>query len=410
MKKLMMVFRVALTSLTVHKMRTILTMLGIVIGVASVIALVAVGQGAQAQVLNQFESLGSNLLTVSTQQSFGFRPGGQVESTAELTMADVKAIEALADAVGLVAPVYSSSATATYGGNTTRASITGATAAYATVRNQGVLRGRFVTDAENDKIAMVVVLGSGIVEDLFGSTSVNPVGETIRISRQNYEVIGVLESKGTSGMSNQDSVIIMPLRTAQLKLGGAGTTTVSTINLQARSGEEMGAAEAQITAILRTKHGLAASEDDDFRVQNQEDLLTSVEETSGTFTTLLGSIAAISLLVGGIGIMNIMLVSVTERTREIGLRKAVGAKRGDILVQFLIEAIVISALGGLVGAILGVVGAQVISPLLGSSEAVVTAQSVVLAVAVSLAIGVFFGFYPANRAAALNPIEALRYE
>ncbi len=345
MKKLMMVFRVALNALTVHKMRTLLTMLGIVIGVASVIALVAVGQGAQAQVLNQFQSLGSNLLTVSIAQSFGFRPGGQVESTAELTMADVKAIEALADAVSLVAPVYSSSGTVTYGGNTTRASITGATAAYATVRNQGVSRGRFVTDADNDKIAMVVVLGTGIVEDLFGSTSVNPVGETIRISRQNYEVIGVLASKGTSGIGNQDSVIIMPLRTAQLKLGGAGTTTVSTINLQARSDDDMDIAQAQVTAILRTKHGLAASEDNDFQVQNQEDLLTSVAETSGTFTTLLGSIAAISLLVGGIGIMNIMLVSVTERTREIGLRKAVGAKRSDIRVQFLIEAIVIERAG-----------------------------------------------------------------
>ncbi len=411
MKKLMMVFRVALNSLTIHAMRTFLTMLGIVIGVAAVIALVAVGQGAQAQVLNQFQSLGSNLLTVSTQQSFGFRPGGQVESTATLTMADVKAIEALADAVSLVAPVYSSNATATYSGNTTRASITGATAAYATVRNQGVSRGRFLTDADNDQTAMVVVLGETVIESLFGSTSVNPVGEMIRISRQNYKVIGVLTSKGTSGgNSNQDNVIIMPLRTAQLKLGGAGTTIVSTINLQARSDDAMDIAQAQVTAILRAKHGLAAGADDDFTVRNQEDLITSVESTTGTFTTLLGSIAAISLLVGGIGIMNIMLVNVTERTREIGLRKAVGAKRSDILVQFLIEAIVISVLGGIVGVILGVVGAQVLSPLLGSSTAVVTPQSVVLAVAVSLAIGIFFGFYPANRAAALNPIEALRYE
>ena len=411
MKKLMMVFRVALNSLTIHAMRTFLTMLGIVIGVAAVIALVAVGQGTQAQVLNQFQSLGSNLLTVSTQQSFGFRPGGQVESTATLTMADVKAIEALADAVSLVAPVYSSNATATYGGNTTRASITGATAAYATVRNQGVSRGRFLTDADNDQTAMVVVLGETVIESLFGSTSVNPVGEMIRISRQNYKVIGVLTSKGTSGgNSNQDNVIIMPLRTAQLKLGGAGTTIVSTINLQARSDDAMDIAQAQVTAILRAKHGLAAGADDDFTVRNQEDLITSVESTTGTFTTLLGSIAAISLLVGGIGIMNIMLVNVTERTREIGLRKAVGAKRSDILVQFLIEAIVISVLGGIVGVILGVVGAQVLSPLLGSSTAVVTPQSVVLAVAVSLAIGIFFGFYPANRAAALNPIEALRYE
>ena len=410
MRKLMMVLRVAVSSLTVHKMRTILTMLGIVIGVAAVISLVAVGQGAQAQVLSQFQSLGSNLVTVSPMQSFGFRTSGLQTSSTALTMADVKAIEALADSVSLVAPVYSSNATATYGGNTTSTSISGVTEAYATVRNQTVSLGRFITTADNDKTAMVVVLGPTVVEDLFGSTSVNPVGETIRISRQNYKVIGVLTSKGSNGPNNQDDVIMMPLRTAQLKLGGAGTNTVNTINLQVRSADEMDLAQAQVTAIMRARHGLAAGADDDFLVRNQADLLSSVEETSGTFTTLLGSIAAISLLVGGIGIMNIMLVSVTERTREVGLRKAVGAKRGDILVQFLTEAIVISALGGLIGVVLGVGGAQVIAPLLGTSQAVVTGQSIMLAVAVSLAIGVFFGLYPANRAAGLNPIEALRYE
>jgi putative ABC transport system permease protein len=410
MKKLMMVLRVAVSSLTIHKMRTILTMLGIVIGVAAVISLVAVGQGAQAQVLSQFQSLGSNLVTVSPMQSFGFRTSGLQTSSTALTMADVKAIEALADSVSLVAPVYSSNATVTYGGNTTSTSISGVTEAYATVRNQTVSLGRFITTADDDKTAMVVVLGPTVVEDLFGSSSVNPVGETIRISRQNYKVIGVLASKGTSGPNNQDDVIMMPLHTAQLKLGGAGTTTVNTINLQVRSADEMDLAQAQATAIMRARHGLAAGADDDFLVRNQADLISSVEETSGTFTTLLGSIAAISLLVGGIGIMNIMLVSVTERTREVGLRKAVGAKRGDILVQFLTEAIVISALGGLIGVALGVGSAQVIAPLLGSSSAVVTGQSIVLAVAVSLAIGVFFGLYPANRAAGLNPIEALRYE
>jgi putative ABC transport system permease protein len=410
MKKLMMVLRVAVSSLTIHKMRTILTMLGIVIGVAAVISLVAVGKGAQAQVLSQFQSLGSNLVTVSTLQNFGFRSSGLQTSSTALTMADVKAIEALADSVSRVAPVYSSNATVTYSGNTTSTSISGVTEAYATVRNQTVSQGRFITDADNDGTAMVVVLGPTVVEDLFGSSSANPVGETIRISRQNYKVIGVLTSKGTSGPNNQDDVIMMPLRTAQLKLGGAGTDTVSTINLQVRSADEMDLAQAQVTAIMRARHGLAAGADDDFLVRNQADIISSVEETSGTFTTLLGSIAAISLLVGGIGIMNIMLVSVTERTREVGLRKAVGAKRGDILVQFLTEAIVISALGGLIGVALGVGGAQVIAPLLGASQAVVTGQSIVLAVAVSLAIGVFFGLYPANRAAALNPIQALRYE
>ena len=410
MKKLMMVLRVAVSSLTAHTMRTVLTMLGIVIGVAAVIALVAAGTGAQAQVVSQFQSLGSNLVTVTALSNFGFSQGGLQQSSRTLTMNDVNAIKSLATSVSQVAPLYSANATVTYGGSTTSTTINGVTEEYATVRNTTVTRGRFLTQEDNDNVAMVVVLGTSVVEDLFGNSEVNAIGETVRINRQNYEVIGVLKSKGQSGPQNQDDVIIMPLRTAQLKLGGAGTITLRSINLQVRTAEEMDLAQAQVTAILRTLHGLATGADNDFLVQNQADILSSVAETSGTFTTLLGSIAAISLLVGGIGIMNIMLVSVTERTREIGLRKAVGAKRGDILVQFLTEAIVMSALGGVVGVALGVVGAQIITPLLGSSQAVVTSQSVVLALAVSLAIGVFFGLYPANRAASLNPIDALRYE
>ena len=284
------------------------------------------------------------------------------------------------------------------------------TAEYAAVNNWDLARGRFITAADNETLAMVVVLGPSLVEELFGSEQANPIGETVRINRQNYRVVGVLESKGTSGMLGQDDIAMMPLRTAQIKLGGAGTTSISSISLQVRSAEEMDLAQAQVTAILRARHGIEAGANDDFRVQNQADIVSSVSETSGTFTTLLASIAAISLLVGGIGIMNIMLVSVTERTREVGLRKAVGAKRGDILLQFLAEAVVLSGIGGLIGVGLGVVGAQVITPLLGGTEALVTGESVVLALAVSLAIGVFFGLYPANRAAALNPIDALRYE
>jgi putative ABC transport system permease protein len=406
----MMVLRVALNALTAHTMRSFLTMLGIVIGVAAVIALVAVGQGAQAQVVSQFQALGSNLVTVTAMPSFGFSQSGLQQSTRQLTMSDVNAIKELATLVSLVAPEYSASATATYGGKTTSTNISGVTAEYATVRNTTVSQGRFITTEDNNNTAMVVVLGTSVVEDLFGSTTANAVGETVRINRQNYEVIGVLKSKGTSGPQNQDDVIMMPLRTAQLKLGGAGTNTVRSINLQIRSAEEMDLAQAQVTAILRAQHGLQAGAEDDFMVRNQADILSSVAETSGTFTTLLGSIAAISLLVGGIGIMNIMLVSVTERTREVGLRKAVGAKRGDILFQFLAEAVVISALGGLIGVGLGVGGAQVITPLLGASKALVTGQSIALALAVSLAIGLFFGLYPANRAAGLNPIDALRYE
>ena len=410
MKKLLMVLRVALGGLTRHPTRTFLTVLGVVIGVGAVIALVAAGEGAKAQVVSQFESLGSNVLTVSPWTNFGFSRSGLQQSTNELTMDDVEAIEALAATVALVAPSYSTNATMTYAGDTTSANVTGVTADYATVNNWQLASGRFITAENNETLAMVVVLGPGMVEDLFGSESANPVGETVRINRQNYEVIGVLESKGSTGPQNQDSVVMMPLRTAQLKLGGAGTTDVSSISLQARSAEEMDLAQAQVTAILRARHGLATGADNDFRVQNQADIVSSVSETSGTFTTLLASIAAISLLVGGIGIMNIMLVSVTERTREVGLRKAVGAKRGDILLQFLAEAVVLSGIGGLMGVGVVVAGAQVITPLLGGTEALVTSQSVVLAVAVSLAIGVFFGLYPANRAASLNPIDALRYE
>ncbi len=410
MRKLLMVLRVALRAVAAHKMRSFLTMLGVVIGVAAVIALVAVGKGAQAQVVSQFESLGSNLLVVTAGANFGFRPGGLRETTKSLTNAEVDAIHALATAVKLMAPQYNANATATHGGKTTNLNVNGVTADYAEVRNYRVANGRFISQQDDATLASVVILGQTVVEDLFGSTLVNPVGQTVRINRQNYEVIGVLESKGQSGFNNQDNVILMPLRTAQLKLGGAGNQDISQINLQVRSAEEMDLAQAQVTAIVRTLHGLSGSQEDDFTVQNQADILSTVAETTGTFTTLLGSIAAISLLVGGIGIMNIMLVSVTERTREIGLRKAVGAKQRDILIQFLTEAVLLSVVGGALGVALGIGGAQVITPLLGSSQALVTADSVMLALVVSLGIGIFFGLYPANRAAGLNPIDALRYE
>lgn len=410
MRKLLMVLRVALRAVAAHKMRSFLTMLGVVIGVAAVIALVAVGKGAQAQVVSQFESLGSNLLVVTAGADFGFGPGGLRETTKSLTNAEVDAIRALATTVKLLAAQYNANATATHGGKTTTLNVNGVTADYAEVRNYQVANGRFISQQDDATLAAVVILGQTVVEDLFGSTLINPVGQTVRINRQNYEVIGVLESKGQSGFNNQDNVILMPLRTAQLKLGGAGNQDISQINLQVRSAEEMDLAQAQVTAIVRTLHGLSGSQENDFTVQNQADILSTVAETTGTFTTLLGSIAAISLLVGGIGIMNIMLVSVTERTREIGLRKAVGAKQGDILIQFLTEAVLLSVVGGALGVALGIGGAQVITPLLGSSQALVTADSVMLALAVSLGIGIFFGLYPANRAAGLNPIDALRYE
>jgi putative ABC transport system permease protein len=410
-RKLLMVIRVSLESLTGHKLRSFLTMLGVVIGVGAVIALVAVGQGAQAQVVSQFASLGSNMLTVQSGSEAQFSRGGLRQRVRALDSSDVDAIKGLATSVALVSPEYASNnATVTYQGKTTATGITGVTAEYAPVRSWAVSLGRFVTADDDANMASVAVLGQKTVETLFGSATANPIGETIRINRQSYEVIGVLKAKGQSGPNNQDAVVMIPLKTAQLKLGGAGTTSLRTIALQVRSAGEMDLAQAQVTAILRSLHGIQSGANDDFTVRNQSDIVATVEQTTSTFTTLLGSIAAISLLVGGIGIMNIMLVSVTERTREIGVRKAVGAKRGDILVQFLVEATVLSVLGGVIGVAAGVGGAQLISPLLGTSKALVTAQSVIMALAVSLGIGIFFGFYPANRAAGLNPIDALRYE
>jgi putative ABC transport system permease protein len=409
-RKLLMVIRVSIESLTGHKLRSFLTMLGVVIGVGAVIALVAVGQGTQAQVVSQFASLGANMLTVQAGSDSQFSRGGLRQTVRALNASDVDAIKGLATGVALVSPEYNANATVTYQGKTTSTSVTGVTAEYAPVRNWSVSLGRFVTAEDDTNMASVAILGEKTVETLFGSATANPIGETIRINRQSYEVIGVLKAKGQSGPSNQDAVVMIPLRTAQLKLGGAGTTSLRTIALQVRSAGEMDLAQAQVTAILRSLHGIQTGGSDDFTVRNQSDIVATVEATTSTFTTLLGSIAAISLLVGGIGIMNIMLVSVTERTREIGVRKAVGAKRGDILLQFLTEATVLSVLGGVIGVIAGVGAAQFISPLLGSAEAVVTSQSVIMALSVSLGIGIFFGFYPANRAAGLNPIDALRYE
>jgi putative ABC transport system permease protein len=402
--------RVALQSLQANKLRSGLTMLGIVIGVAAVISLVAAGTGAQAQVLERFQGLGANVLIVQPGRAFfrGVSQGGA--SAQSLTLDDVEAIARLSRTVVAVAPEYSTSAQVVYGSHNTRASIVGVTPEYAAVQNWQVDQGRFLDAQDVASRAKVAVLGSSVAEDLFGNGLVNPIGKTIKINRQNYQVVGVLKSKGATGFQNQDERVFIPLTTAQVRFGGAGNDTVHAINLQVASADKMGLAQAEVRAILRARHGLTASQEDDFTVFNQTQIVEMVEQTTQTFTVLLGSIAAVSLVVGGIGIMNIMLVSVTERTREIGIRKAVGARRRDILGQFLLEAVVLSVVGGLVGILAGYGAAQVISPLLGLRRALVTAESVILALAVSIGVGLFFGIYPANRAARLNPIEALRYE
>jgi putative ABC transport system permease protein len=402
--------RVGVYSLTANKLRSGMTMLGIVIGVAAVISLVAAGAGAQAQVTEQFESLGSNLLVISP-GARTFRGASMGAASAQnLTNDDVEAIDRLASSVLAIAPEYSSRAQVVYGNKNTQTTVLGVTPEYLTVRNWEVARGRFVESLDLTNQAKVAVLGATVVEDLFGDSLIDPLGKMVKINRQNYRILGVMTSKGLGGFQNLDDQVLVPLSTAQVKFGGAGNTSLQAINVQVVSADKMEFAEAELAAILRARHGLAASQADDFTVRNQTQMVEAIQETTQTFTVLLGSIAAISLVVGGIGIMNIMLVSVTERTREIGIRKAVGAKRRDILAQFLAEAVILSLLGGLAGVLAGYGAAQVVTPLLGGTRALVTPGSVVMALSVSVGVGLFFGIYPAMRAASLRPIIALRYE
>jgi putative ABC transport system permease protein len=402
--------RVAVRSLIANKLRSGLTMLGIIIGVAAVIALVAAGAGAQAQVAERFESLGANMLTISagTVTVHGVSQGSA--SAQSLTNDDVEAIAHLASAVSAVAPEYSiRSRQVVYGSENHQTTVLGVTPEYLTVGSWQVDRGRFIESLDLTNQAKVVTLGATVAEELFGEL-VDPLGKTVKINRQNYLVVGLMAAKGGSSFQNPDDQVFIPLSTAQLKFGGAGNTSLGAINVQVVSAEKMERAQAELTAILRARHGLTPGQADDFTVLNQTQIVETVQEIMGTFTVLLGSIAAISLLVGGIGVMNIMLVSVTERTREIGIRKAVGAKRRDIMAQFLVEAMALTFLGGLVGVLAGYGGAQVVTPLMGGTRALVTPDSVVMALGVSVAVGLFFGLYPAGRAAALNPIDALRFE
>ncbi|MBC7263355.1 MAG: ABC transporter permease [Chloroflexi bacterium] len=404
--------KIALQSIASNKLRAGLTMLGIIIGVGAVIALVAAGAGAQAQVTERFESLGSNLLVISPGRVFVRGVSMGVASAQSLTNDDVEAITRLANSVSAIAPEYSTRAQVVYGNKNTQTTVLGVTPEYLTVRNWQIARGRFIEELDLKSQAKVVVLGASVVEDLFGEAMlIDPLGKTIKINRQNYEIVGIMASKGTAGgFQNLDDQVFIPLSTAQIKFGGAGNRSLQAINVQVVSADKMDLAQAELTAILRASHGLTMGQADDFIIQNQAQIVEMVQETSQTFTMLLSSIAAISLVVGGIGIMNIMLVSVTERTREIGIRKAVGAKRRDILAQFLVEAVVLSLTGGLVGVLAGYGAARVVTPLLGGTRALVTPESVIMALSVSIAVGLFFGIYPASRAAALNPIDALRYE
>lgn len=398
----------ALNTLRVNKLRTILAMLGIVIGIGSVIALISLGQGSQASVQNSIQSLGANLLTISPGSQRGGVVQGGAGSATTLTLADAEAIATspTVTSVANVSPEYSKRAQVTANGNNTNTSITGVRPIYSSIHKVEVADGVFITQRDDLSQSKVAVIGPQVVTNLFGE-GVNPVGQSIRIQGQSFRVVGVTVSKGGSGFQNQDDVIYIPLSTAMKTLFGA--TSLSSISVEAKSADEMTQAQDQVGYVLLDRHNLTDPTKADFSIFSQNDILSTASSITGTFTALLSGIAAISLVVGGIGIMNIMLVTVTERTREIGLRKALGAKKKDIVTQFLIEAIILTFAGGVIGMFLGILISFVVSKLI-SLPFTISINSILLAVGVSGIIGVLFGWYPARKAANLQPIEALRYE
>jgi putative ABC transport system permease protein len=410
-------FTIALRALYANKLRTSLTMLGILIGVGAVIALLAIGQGAQAAVEQRFAFLGTNVIYVRP----GFQTVGGVRTQAgsapTLTYDDAAAIAepGVAPAVAAVAPVRGTFGQLVYQGVNLNTRIVGTTPSWTDVRSFRVTRGEFFDDEAVESVSPVVVLGHGVAQNLFPDA--DPIDETIRINAGgqsvNARVIGVLEKKGGTGFANQDDQIVLPISLVLRKLQSArnatGAQQLSEIDIKAIDDKSIEAAVEQVTAIMNEAHRGA----EDFQVTNVQDQIDAQKEASQTLTILLGAIAGISLVVGGIGIMNIMIVSVTERTREIGIRKAVGARRRDILLQFLMEALVVSLLGGLAGVVGGIGMSRFVEGKELNGQAIATVvepSSIVLAFGISAAIGLFFGIYPASRAARLNPIEALRYE
>jgi putative ABC transport system permease protein len=397
---------IALRALRRNKLRSSLTALGIIIGVAAVVAMVAVGNGAQASITKQVAALGENLLTVfaGSKSSGGVNSG--LGSASTITLADTEAIaREIADVVA-VSPEDSTTAQAIANGRNWSTTVVGESPQYLQIRDWKLTSGSMFTDREVRSAAKVAVIGSKTALELFGP--INPVGQSVRVKNIPFVIIGLLESKGAGmGGQNQDDRIIIPYTTAMKRV--TGDRYLRSVNLQIRSSERMEIAQAQITSLLRQRHRLTAGQDDDFNIFNQKDIADTVSSVTGIVKLLLGAISSLSLVVGGIGIMNIMLVSVTERTREIGIRIAVGAQPSAIQLQFLIEAVALSLLGGFVGVVLGIVVAQLVGSV-STFQPIVTADSIVLAFGVSFAIGVFFGFYPARKASALDPIVALRYE
>ncbi len=403
--------RLAFGGLIGNRLRSGLTMLGILIGVGAVVLLVAVGNGASASVQSQIQGLGSNLLIVSpsaSRNSQGVSQGGASANT--LTYEDMTALndpKTLPDVVAAVATTQRN-AQMTYTSQNWSTEVTGTTAKYTQVRDYSMSSGSFFTDSDVSNNARVVVLGQTVVDNLFSGQ--DPVGQTVKINRQNFRVVGIFASKGASSLANQDDTAVVPITSAWNYLLG-GRNQIQSIYVQAATADATTPASSEVTQVLLDRHKISDPNNADFRVLSQADILQSATQITGILTVLLGAIAAISLVVGGIGIMNIMLVTVTERTREIGIRKAIGANRRDVLLQFLIESMFLSGMGGLLGITVGILLSMLLPHIVSTLPTpVVSPSSVALAFGVSVGIGIFFGIYPANRAARLSPIQALRYE
>ncbi|HVC69621.1 MAG TPA: ABC transporter permease [Acidimicrobiales bacterium] len=402
------VVRMAMGGVAANKLRSLLTVLGVLIGVSAVIILVAVGTGSSQAVEQRIESLGTNTLTVINTGRFG--AGRSVTGTqsraATLTIADVQKISNpnTAPDVASVSPVLSTSLTATYQGATYSTTVTGSTPSYLKASDYTVASGRAITSADIARHAQVVDIGASVASNLFATGS-NPIGQQITLGSTNWLVVGLLASKGSSAGANQDAVAIAPYTAVQDQLTGESQSFTELL-VQAKSSSTINLAQSEVENILAAQNDTTVA-NLPFLVLNEASLLSTATSTTSTLTVLLGAVAAISLLVGGIGVMNIMLVSVTERTREIGIRKAIGARKLAILLQFLIEAVMISLIGGAVGVAIGLIGARF---KIDGVQPVVAPDSIALAFGVAIAVGVFFGFYPANRAASLRPIDALHYE
>jgi putative ABC transport system permease protein len=413
---LLTTFRIALSSLGANKLRAGLTLLGVVIGVTAVISLMSIGRGVQASITSNLESLGTNLLFVRPGETIERGVSSGLGSAATLTLEDAYALldPIFAPSVAAVAPELSAPGQVVAGRNNTFTQIVGVTPEYELVRNFPVSSGQFISQGHLDDSSQVAVLGAGVAETLFGLR--DPVGATVRINGRQFQVIGVLESKGGGFLGVLDDQVLVPITTAYYRLTSErtaqGSIGVNAINVQTNSVDVMDAAIQEVATVLRLRHRIIG--EDDFTITSQQETIETLQETTNSFVMFLGAIAGISLLVGGIGIMNIMLVSVTERTREIGIRKAMGAKRRDILFQFVSEATFLSLGGGGVGVLLGLLLSWALNgrSLLGGqpSQTAFTGDIAVLALVVSAAIGLFFGIYPAMRAARLHPIDALRHE